>query len=264
MNEHRPRKRYGQHFLHDANVLNRLVAAIRPQASDHFVEIGPGQGALTGPLLGSGARVDAIEIDRDLAGALPSRLPSTRLQVYQADALKFDFGQLADAGLRLVGNLPYNISTPLLFHALASGTLFRDIHVMLQKEVVDRMAATPGSRDYGRLSVALAARCQVEPLFTIRPGSFSPPPKVDSAFVRVTPAPERLALIDSQAHFDRLLARVFSMRRKQLVNSLKGICSAARIAALGIDPQNRPETLTADDFVRLANDYAQRGLQDAE
>ncbi len=264
MNEHRPRKRYGQHFLHDANVLDKIIAAIQPQAGDQFVEIGPGQGALTRPLLDAGAQVDAIEIDRDLAAALPSQLQSERLKVHLCDALKFDFGQLAGSRLRLVGNLPYNISTPLLFHALASAALFRDIHVMLQKEVVDRMAATPGSRDYGRLSVALAARCEVEPLFSIRPGSFTPRPQVDSAFVRLTPAPERAALIDSQPHFDRLVARAFSMRRKQLANSLKGICSAARISELGIDPQRRPETLSASEFIRLANDYSQRMPEDTE
>ncbi|HHQ13759.1 MAG TPA: 16S rRNA (adenine(1518)-N(6)/adenine(1519)-N(6))-dimethyltransferase RsmA [Chromatiales bacterium] len=264
MSEHRPRKRYGQHFLHDANVLHRIIAAIRPQPGDRFVEIGPGHGALTQPLLASGAQVDAIEIDRDLAAALPSRVPSERLQVHLSDALKFDFGQLAGTRLRLVGNLPYNISTPLLFHALASSALFRDIHVMLQKEVVDRMAAVPGSRDYGRLSVALAARCDVEPLFTIRPGSFTPRPQVDSALVRLKPAPERAALIDSQPHFDRLLARAFSMRRKQLANSLKGICSPTRLKALGIDPQRRPETLSADEFIQLANDYARQLPEDAQ
>ena len=263
MNEHRPRKRYGQHFLHDTNVLDKIIAAVRPLPDDHFVEIGPGHGALTQSLLAGGARVDAIEIDRDLAAALPSRIASERLQVHLSDALKFDFSSLPDRGLRLIGNLPYNISTPLLFHALASSALFRDIHVMLQKEVVDRMAAAPGTRDYGRLSVALAARCEVEPLFTIRPGSFTPRPQVDSAFVRLTPVPERAAQIDSLSHFDKLLARAFSMRRKQLANSLKGICSFARIEALGIDPQRRPETLSAQEFVRLANDYARLMPEDA-
>lgn len=258
MNFAPPRKRFGQHFLRDQNILAKIVSAIDPRPDDHLVEIGPGQGALTAPLLTRAGRVDAIELDRDLAAALPALLASPKLQVHQGDALKFDFSTLGKGNLRLVGNLPYNISTPLLFHFLDSGHLFRDLHVMLQKEVVDRMVAEPGNKIYGRLTVALAARARVDRLFVIRPGSFVPPPKVDSAFVRIVPDPLARQTIRSEPVFDRVLAAAFSQRRKQLGSSLRGLIAASGLQALNIDPARRPETLTAGDFVRIANDCAGR------
>lgn len=253
MTAHRPRKSLGQHFLHDRNIQDKIIAAINPRATDHFVEIGPGQGALTRPLLARVGRLDVIELDRELAAALPDLLPDPRLHVHPGDALKFDFRDLGSGPLRLAGNLPYNVSTPLLFHILGSAGRFADIHVMLQKEVVDRMAASPGNRTYGRLTVSLAARCRVEPLFVIRPGSFTPPPRVDSAFVRLVPEASRLARIEQPARFDSLVAKAFSQRRKQLANSLKDVFSAARLRELGVDPAERPEQLGVETFIRLAN-----------
>lgn len=257
MNHGPPRKRFGQHFLHDPGVLERIVDAIAPGPRDHVVEIGPGRGALTRPLLDRVARLDVIELDRDLAAHLRTDIDDSRLHVHQDDALRFDFTTLGK-NLRLVGNLPYNISTPLLFHLLGFSEAFRDLHVMLQKEVVDRMAAGPGGRDYGRLTVSLAARCRVEKLFLIRPGAFTPPPRVNSAFARLVPDPERRAQIDSEAIFDRIVATAFSMRRKRLSNSLKGEISAAEMEALGADPASRPETLDVDAFIRIANYCASR------
>ncbi|UCG71780.1 MAG: 16S rRNA (adenine(1518)-N(6)/adenine(1519)-N(6))-dimethyltransferase RsmA [Chromatiales bacterium] len=257
MNYGPPRKRFGQHFLHDPSVLDRIVQAIDPAADDHVVEIGPGRGALTRPLLGRVARLDVVELDRDLAARLEVELQDSRLHVHQGDALRFDFRVLG-TDLRLVGNLPYNISTPLLFHLLEQSDCFRDLHVMLQKEVVDRMAAAPGGRDYGRLTVALAARCRVERLFVIRPGAFSPPPRVDSAFARLVPDPEKRAQIDSEPVFDQVVTRAFSQRRKQLANSLRGLVDAAGLQTLGIDPTSRPETLDVAAFTKIANYCARK------
>ena len=247
-----PRKRFGQHFLHDPGVLDRIVRSIAPAARDHIVEIGPGRGALTRPLLSRVARLDVVELDRDLAAGLAAELQDPRLHVHQGDALRFDFSALG-SDLRLVGNLPYNISTPLLFHLLGYSECFTDLHVMLQKEVVDRMVAAPGGRDYGRLTVSLAARCRVEKLFVIRPGAFTPPPRVDSAFARLVPEPRRRALIESETVFDRVVTQAFSQRRKRLSNSLKGLVDAASLEALGIDPGRRPETLDVGAFTKIAN-----------
>lgn len=255
MNYGPPRKRFGQHFLHDPGVLDRIVRTIAPAAGDHIVEIGPGRGALTRALLNRVARLDVVELDRDLAARLEAELPDPRLRVHQGDALRFDFPALG-SDLRLVGNLPYNISTPLLFHLLGCSECFRDLHVMLQKEVVDRMAATPGGRDYGRLTVSLAARCRVERLFVIRPGAFTPPPRVDSAFARLVPDPARRALIQSEGVFDQVVRQAFSQRRKRLSNSLRGLVDAASLEALGIDPGSRPETLDVDAFTKIANHCA--------
>lgn len=252
MNYGPPRKRFGQHFLHDPGVLKRIVQAVDPAPEDHVVEIGPGRGALTRPLLERVERLDVIELDRDLAEYLRSDIDDARLQVHRGDALRFDFAALG-SNLRLVGNLPYNISTPLLFHLLDYSECFRDLHVMLQKEVVERMAAGPGNRDYGRLTVSLAARCRVEKLFVIHPGAFTPPPRVVSAFARLVPDPERRARIDSEPVFDRIVGQAFSMRRKRLSNSLKGEIDAVDLETLGIDPGSRPETLDVDAFVRIAN-----------
>lgn len=250
----RPRKSLGQHFLHDRNVIGRMLAAIAPATGERFVEIGPGRGALTLPLLEILGRLDVVEIDRALAGDLERGYADAGLIVHRADALSFDFRCLgAPPGeLRLVGNLPYNISTPLLFHLLDCQDLFRDLHVMLQREVVERMTAPPGSRSYGRLSVALAARCRVESLFVVRPGAFTPPPKVDSAVARLVPDAALAARIADQGTFDQVLARAFSMRRKRLANGLKGLLSESDIEACGLDPGVRPERVPPEGFIALA------------
>jgi 16S rRNA (adenine1518-N6/adenine1519-N6)-dimethyltransferase len=256
-----PRKYFGQHFLHDRNIIEKIIATIAPQSDDWFVEIGPGRGALTTALLNRAARVDAIEIDRDLAGRLESAFPDSRLTIHQADALKFDFRTLAapNGGLRLAGNLPYNISSPLLFHFLETAELFEDMHVMLQKEVVSRMAAKPGNKVFGRLTVAVTARCTVEPLFNIKPGSFTPAPRVDSTFVCLKPDMERRGRIDDETAFDDVLRQAFNMRRKRLANALSGLLTEGQIEKLGIDPGLRAEQLSVDSFIALGNLY--RGLR---
>lgn len=255
MKNHRPRKYFGQHFLHDRNIIDKILASIAPRADEHFVEIGPGHGALTRPLLERVGRLDVIEIDRDLAAELTTEFTDPKFSIHVGDALKFDFAKLGagDGVLRLVGNLPYNISTPLLFHILDHHRRFRDIHVMLQKEVVERMTAPPGNRTYGRLTVSLAARCRVESLFVVRPGSFTPAPRVDSAVARLIPDPERRAEIIDEAVFDRVVAQAFNQRRKRLANALRSIITESQIEALGIDPGARAETLDIDAFIRLGN-----------
>ena len=260
MTKARPRKRFGQHFLSDGNIIRKIVANIAPAATDHFVEIGPGQGAITLPLLASGARLDAIEIDRDLARELPGRVQTGRCTVHCADALAFDFRALAAPGekLRLVGNLPYNISTPLLFHFLRYGSNWRDLHVMLQKEVGERIAADPGNKTYGRLTVALALRCRIEQLFSISPGSFKPPPQVDSVFLRLVPHPVPLADPDILSIADQLVAAAFGMRRKRLSNGLRALATAAEISAAGVDPGLRPEQLPPADWLQLSRFIASR------
>lgn len=259
MNAHRPRKHFGQHFLHDGNIVAKILAAIEPGPADHFVEIGPGRGALTRPLAEAVRRLDVVEIDRDLAAGLERDIPNPALTVHVGDALKFDFAGLASgpASLRLVGNLPYNISTPLLFHVLDQAGWFRDAHVMLQKEVVERMTADPGGKTYGRLSVSLAARCRVESLFVVRPGSFTPAPRVDSAVARLIPDPQRRARIVDERAFDRVVTQAFNQRRKRLANALRGLLPETTIEMLGIDPGARAETLSVDEFVRLGNRYAE-------
>lgn len=250
----RAKKRLGQHFLHDPAVLRRLVGAIGLARADRMVEIGPGRGALTGLLLERLERLDVVEIDRDLAAALPESLGNAEgLVVHTADALDFDFGALAagPGSLRVVGNLPYNVSTPLLFHLLQFRDSLRDLHVMLQREVVERMTARPGGKDYGRLTVMLAAAARCDALFDVGPGAFSPPPKVWSTVVRITPQTPDFAIPD-RARFAALVARLFSMRRKTLARSLKGRITAAQITAAEIDPTARPETLAPSDFAKLA------------
>jgi 16S rRNA (adenine1518-N6/adenine1519-N6)-dimethyltransferase len=249
------KKRLGQHFLHDPNVIRKLIDTIRPQPGDLMVEIGGGPGALTMPLVERLERLHVVEVDRDLAAALPSRVAHPeRLVVHEADALRFDFGALASGphSLRVVGNLPYNISTPLLFHLLGCGALIKDMHVMLQREVVERMTAAPGGKDYGRLTVMLSlwAKCSV--CFDVGPGAFRPPPRVWSTVVRITPHATPLVAAPDYDRFAKLVAHLFSMRRKTLGRSLKGRLTAEQIASVGIDPTARPETLSPADFARLA------------
>jgi 16S rRNA (adenine1518-N6/adenine1519-N6)-dimethyltransferase len=253
---HRPRKRFGQNFLHDPGIIRRIVQSIDPQPDDNIVEIGPGQGAITTELLPMVGHMYAIELDRDLVAPLVERCASLgELKLHNCDALKFDFTQLAeeDRPLRVVGNLPYNISTPLLFHLLDQSDRIHDMHFMLQKEVVDRMAAAPGSKTYGRLSVMLQARAEVTSLFNIGPGAFNPPPKVDSAFVRLLPLKPLPYQIDDWDMFSRLVNQAFSQRRKTLRNSLSKTVSADTIAAAGIDPGNRAEQVSVAQFASLAN-----------
>ncbi len=248
------RKHLGQHFLADGNVIRKIIDAIGPQPGEHFVEIGPGRGALTLPLLAAGVRLDVIEIDRDLARALPALLNSTLCTVHSANALRFDFRQLAAAGehLRLAANLPYNISTPLLFHLLEQGALFTDFHVMLQKEVGERMLAAHGSKIYGRLTISIALRCRVTRLFSIQPGSFLPPPQVDSVFLRLKPHATPLADAGTLATADRLVAQAFTMRRKRLSNGLRGLLTPEEIRSAGQDDGARPEALPPEAWLRLA------------
>jgi len=248
----RVRKRFGQHFLHDQAVLQRIVEAVDPRPGQHLVEIGPGAGALTARLLGRIDSLDAIEIDRDLAAALHARWP-TQVRLHSGDALEFDFAALAaqrGGPLRLVGNLPYNISTPLLFHFLQYRHCMVDLHVMLQKEVIDRMAAAPGAEAYGRLTVMLAPWLRIEKLFDVGPGAFQPPPRVWSALARLTVLGEpRFAVSDQYA---AIVAQAFSQRRKTLRNSLRGRIADSGWQAAGVDPGARPETLTPEQFAALA------------
>jgi 16S rRNA (adenine1518-N6/adenine1519-N6)-dimethyltransferase len=251
----RAKKRLGQHFLHDPAVIRRLVDAIRPQPSDVMVEIGGGPGALTIPLSEKLDRLHVVEVDRELAAALPARVAHPeRLVVHEADALEFDFGRLAAGprSLRVVGNLPYNISTPLLFHLAGFAPLIKDLHVMLQREVVERITAAPGGKDYGRLTVMLALFARAEVCFDIGPGAFTPAPKVWSTVVRMTPHATPSFEVADHERFASLVAQLFSMRRKTLGRALKGRLRPEQIAGLGLDPKARPETLAPADFARLA------------
>jgi 16S rRNA (adenine1518-N6/adenine1519-N6)-dimethyltransferase len=234
---HRPRKRFGQHFLHDPRVLEKIVDAIDPAATDFLVEIGPGQGVLTKLLVDKVETLEVIEIDRDLAAGLDAQ----KLKIHQADALEFDYS-IFPRGVRIVGNLPYNISTPLLFHLARYADRVRDMHFMLQLEVVERMVAQHSTPAYGRLSVALQARFKMKKLFNVSKGAFNPPPKVESAIVRLEPLPKILNIDED------LLRKAFSARRKTLRNALPGI----DFAALGIDSNLRPENLSPEDYARLS------------
>lgn len=250
----RARKRFGQHFLHDPGVLDRIVASINPLPGDHLVEIGPGRGALTRLLLKSpAASLDAIEIDRDLVELLRREFGADqRFVLHEADALKFDFAALAQARgrLRVAGNLPYNISTPLLFHLLSCAPAIQDMHVMLQSEVVDRIIAPPGGRDYGRLSVMLAPWVKAERLFDVGPGAFRPAPRVWSAVVKLTVRSE--PDFPMSPRYGTVVSAAFSHRRKTLRNALRNVASREQIEAAGLDPDARPETLSPRAFNDLA------------
>ncbi len=242
----KPRKRFGQHFLHDPGVLKRIVEAVDPAPGDAIVEIGPGEGALTRPLLERTGQLTAIEIDRDLAARLAQEFSSRKLAVVTADVLDYDFGVLP-AGLRIVGNLPYNISTPILFHLARYADRVRDMHFMLQREVVQRMVAQHSTPDYGRLSVMLQTRFRMHKLFNVAPGAFRPPPKVDSAVVRLVPIAKQPDW--DQAVLEKIVRAAFSARRKTLRNALP--LEPREYGDLGIDPGLRPENLSPADYLRI-------------
>ena len=255
MHGHTARKRFGQNFLADPHYVARIVDAIDPRPGDNLVEIGPGLGALTAPLIARCGRLAAIEIDRDLAARLAERFSPEVLSLHVADALAFDFSTLGER-LRVIGNLPYNISSPLLFHLARYEHSIVDLTVMLQKEVVARMTAAPGTPDYGRLTVMLQARFAVRRLFVVPPGAFSPAPKVDSAVARLVPLREARPAIADETLFARVVAAAFAQRRKTLKNALAGVCGEGALRNAAIDPAARGETLAVADFVRLANALA--------
>ncbi len=253
---HRPRKRFGQHFLHDPGIIQRIVDTIGATAGEHIVEIGPGLGAITQLLLRQTGSLDAVELDRDLIPRLTARCAGLGdLRIHQADALEFDFCALAPAQekLRIVGNLPYNVSTPLLFRLVKQRECIQDMHFMLQKEVVERIAAAPGNKRYGRLTIMLAIYFEAEPLFHIGPGAFNPPPRVESAFLRLAPHAVAPPAPSDPHRFADVVRQAFSFRRKTLRNALAGFATPAQLEQLGIDPGDRPERLAPGDFVRVAN-----------
>ncbi|MCI2244806.1 16S rRNA (adenine(1518)-N(6)/adenine(1519)-N(6))-dimethyltransferase RsmA [Xanthomonas indica] len=249
------KKSLGQHFLSDRHYIDSIVRAVDPKPGDRLVEIGPGQGAITFPLLRRHGQLTVIEFDRDLIAPLTAAAAGVgELTILNRDVLSVDFAALAEgAPIRLVGNLPYNISSPILFHALDHAAAIADMHFMLQKEVVDRMAADPGSKVYGRLSVMLQAYCEVTSLFVVPPGAFRPPPKVDSAVVRLVPRPPQTVGIADPKRFADVVRAAFGQRRKTLRNALNGVCDAAQFEAAGVRPDARAEQLEVADFVRLAN-----------
>jgi 16S rRNA (adenine1518-N6/adenine1519-N6)-dimethyltransferase len=259
---HQPRKRFGQNFLRDPGVIDRLERAIAPADTQHIVEIGPGLGALTDALLQSGCKLDAVELDRDLVTPLLAAFSIyPRFTLHSADALKFDFASLADDGeqLRVVGNLPYNISTPLIFRLLEQADTIQDMHFMLQLEVVQRLTATPGNKHWGRLGIMAQYLCATELLFEVPPEAFDPPPKVQSAIIRLTPHTQSPWASCDPALLEKVVKVSFSQRRKTLRNNLKGLLSPEAIEALGIDPGCRAETLELEQFIHLARLLEEQG-----
>jgi 16S rRNA (adenine1518-N6/adenine1519-N6)-dimethyltransferase len=260
--QHTARKRFGQNFLIDHSIIDNIVASVRAKPEHTVVEIGPGKGAITEGLVRSGARLHVVELDRDLHPILEAKFGANpRFTLHAFDALKFDFGQLVedDKPLRVVGNLPYNISTPLIFHLLSFHPRIADMHFMLQREVVQRLAAQPGSKSYGRLSVMAQYFCVVQALFDVPPGSFDPPPKVQSAIVRLVPHAELPLVAKDYKLFDRMVVAAFSQRRKTLRNTLRDWVTDEQFASLGIDPSARAETLTVEQFVSMANMLSDAG-----
>ncbi|PKO60244.1 MAG: 16S rRNA (adenine(1518)-N(6)/adenine(1519)-N(6))-dimethyltransferase [Betaproteobacteria bacterium HGW-Betaproteobacteria-19] len=249
---HRARKRFGQNFLSDPNIIRRIIDAIRPQPGETMVEIGPGLGAMTAPLLDRIDHLHVVEIDRDLIARLRERYSPERLSIHEGDALKFDFGTLGDP-LRIVGNLPYNISTPILFHLAAFAEQVQDMTFMLQKEVVMRMVAEPGTEDYGRLSVMLQYRFRMGRMFDVPPGAFRPAPKVMSSIVRLVPLPAEELTARDEVLLGAIVTAAFGQRRKTLRNTLREFLDEAGFAALGLDPGLRGERLSVAEFVAIAN-----------
>ncbi|OZI77746.1 16S rRNA (adenine(1518)-N(6)/adenine(1519)-N(6))-dimethyltransferase RsmA [Bordetella genomosp. 12] len=259
MSQHQARKRFGQHFLTDESVVESIVRAIAPARDDAVVEIGPGLSALTAPLLERLDKLSVVEIDRDLAARLRKKYPPERLAVVEADALTVDFGQFG-AGMRVVGNLPYNISSPLLFHLMGAADLVRDQHFMLQREVIDRMVAEPGTADYGRLSVMLQSRYRMEKLFDVPPEAFDPPPRVVSAVVRMVPLGEARPRPVSAAAFEAVVARAFSQRRKMLRRGLGDWAAHVPWEALGVPPTARAEEIGVAQFIGLTDALVAAGV----
>ena len=254
---HRPRKRFGQHFLHDRNIIECILRALDPQPGDSVVEIGPGQGALTYPLLERCDRLIAIELDRDLLPVLEQQAAKYgQLQLINADILEFDLAELGPGPQRLVGHLPYNISTPLMFHLLESAGLIRDMHFMLQKEVALRLVADTGDANYGRLSVMLQYHCDCSYLFDVAPGCFTPPPRVESAVVRLVPFTKPRHDVGNYEKFAQVVQTAFSQRRKTIANSLKSVIDRDRLDACNIDPGLRAENLTLADFASISRSLA--------
>ncbi len=254
--QHRAKKRFGQNFLVDANVIDKIVSGVNPAHGDHIIEIGPGRGALTQPLLSLLPRVDVIELDRDIIPVLESLQGSEKLRIHNQDVLEFDFTGFRQANfsrdkLRIIGNLPYNISTAVLFHMIKHREVIRDLHFMLQKEVVERIAAGVGSHDYGRLSVMMQLYFKISPLFTVAPQCFRPVPRVESAVVRMSPIAEPAISPNEHDDFSALVKQAFSQRRKTLKNTLKDRYDPAQMEAAGIDPGKRPQQLGIADYVRL-------------
>ena len=255
MQGHQARKRFGQNFLADTHYVRRIVDAVAAQPGDNLVEIGPGLAAITGGLIERAGHIAAIEIDRDLAARLRTTFTPAQLTLHEADALTFDYATLGPQ-LRVVGNLPYNISSPLLFLLAAHDAQLRDLHVMLQKEVVARMTAAPGTADYGRLTVMLQVRFRIERLFVVPSGAFRPSPKVESAVARLIPLHDAKPVIADEALFARVVGAAFMQRRKTLRNAVSSLCDSAMIESVGIDPGARGETLAVADFVRLTDAIA--------
>lgn len=256
LNGHKARKRFGQNFLQDTGMIRKIVRAIAPSGGDHLVEIGPGMGAITELLLEENGRLDVIELDRDLIPGLKAKFFNyPDFTIHEADALKFDFAALrkTDEKLRVVGNLPYNISTPLIFHLLSFQGLIHDMHFMLQKEVVERLAAKPSTGEWGRLSVIAQYYCEIENLFLVPPECFKPQPKVESAIVRMTPKQQPTHLALDEVILGETLRLAFAQRRKTLRNNMKGWVTGEQLETLNLDPQRRPETLSLEEFVKLAN-----------
>jgi 16S rRNA (adenine1518-N6/adenine1519-N6)-dimethyltransferase len=252
---HRARKRFGQNFLRDSNVIRQITHAINPREHEHVVEIGPGQGALTEELLATGCELDVIELDRDLVPILVSMFAgNSRLQIHQGDALQFDYGSLHDGSrsLRLVGNLPYNISTPLIFYLLEYAPIIDDMHFMLQLEVVKRLAASPGSKAWGKLSVMAQYYCQVDALFEVPPTAFSPMPKVQSAIVRLQPRRDLVRNQQLETRLRRTVNAAFAQRRKTLRNNLRDLVNVQQLEDIGVSPSARAETLSIKQFLAIS------------
>jgi len=260
---HQARKRFGQNFLHDPNVIRNIVKSIRPKPGQNIVEIGPGMGAITEELLdGTEGHLNVVELDRDLIPVLNVKffnMPG--FTIHEADALKFDFASLKndERQLRIVGNLPYNISTPLIFHLLSYAGLVKDMHFMLQKEVVQRLAAGPGDKNYGRLSIMAQYFCQIQHMFDVGPGAFKPAPKVDSAIVRLVPYAELPFPVKDHRTLENVVRESFSMRRKTLRNNLKRTITAEQLETLGIDASLRPERLGLEEYTKIADYVFEHG-----
>lgn len=262
--KHQARKRFGQNFLRDNNIIDQILGAIAIQKGQHWVEIGPGRGALTDPLLATGVKLDIVELDRDLVALLEQRyLDHPQINIHSADALKFDFKKLVKQGkkIHLIGNLPYNISTPLMFYLLESASHIDTMYFMLQKEVLDRICAEPGTKKFGRLSVMMQYYCQTEHLFDVPPESFSPKPKVMSSIVKLTPYVQAPVTITDIKDLNSLVTQAFSQRRKTIRNALSKLITEQDMTDLGIDSTRRAEVLTLKTFAKLSNRLSQRREQ---